>query len=110
VPAGKYAQAALASLGTWASVENRLAAAENVRAALAFVARGETPLGIVYATDARAEPRVRVVDTFPASTHAPITYPAAATTGGGPEAPAFIRFLAGPVAQAIFRQQGFSAP
>jgi molybdate transport system substrate-binding protein len=110
VPAGKYAQAALVSLGAWAGVEGRLAAAENVRAALNFVARGEAPLGIVYATDAKAEPRVRVVDTFPAATHPPITYPAAAMPSGGPGAAAFIRFLASPAGQAIFRQDGFSAP
>ena len=77
VPAGKYGRAALESLGVWQSVENRLAPAENVRLALALVSRGETPLGIVYKTDAAADPNVRIVGTFPANTHPPIVYPAA---------------------------------
>jgi len=110
VPVGKYAQAALAKLGVWPSVERRLVAADNVRTALNFVGRGEAPLGIVYATDAMTEPRVRVVDTFPAATHEPITYPAAATSTAGPGAVAFLRFLQGPVARALFDRAGFGRP
>jgi molybdate transport system substrate-binding protein len=110
VPAGKYAQAALTRLGVWASVEQKIAAADNVRAALSFVARGEAPFGIVYATDARAEPKVRVVDVFPASTHEPIAYPAAATGRATAEARAFVRYLVGPKAQAILARAGFGKP
>jgi molybdate transport system substrate-binding protein len=107
VPAGRYAKAALTALAVWPEVQGRIAGAENVRAALAFVARGETPLGVVYATDAQAEPKVRVVDTFPTDTHPPITYPGAAIANAGPEAQAFVRFLAGPRAQAVFAKYGF---
>ena len=110
VPVGKYAQAALTKLGIWPSVEKRVVAADNVRTALNFVARGEAPLGIVYATDALAEPKVRVVDRFPAATHAPILYPAAATAGAGTEAVAFLRFLQGEVARALFDRAGFGRP
>ena len=110
VPVGKYARAALTALGAWASVENRTAATDNVRTALSFVVRGEAPLGIVYATDARVEPRVRVVDVFPASSHGPITYPAAATGKGAPDAVAFVRFLAGPKARAVLARAGFGKP
>ena len=110
VPVGKYAQAALTKLGVWPSVEKRVVAADNVRTALNFVGRGEAPLGIVYATDAMTEPRVRVVDTFPAATHEPITYPAAATSTAGPGAVAFLRFLQGPVARALFDRAGFGRP
>ncbi|MFM2287282.1 MAG: hypothetical protein RL684_425 [Pseudomonadota bacterium] len=110
VPVGKYAQAALTSLGVWASVEGRIAATDNVRSALAFVARGEAPLGIVYATDAKVEPRVRVVDVFPASSHEPIGYYAAATAKGPADAAGFVRFLLGPKAQAIFARAGFGKP
>ena len=110
VPVGKYAQAALTKLGVWSSVERRVVAADNVRTALNFVARGEAPLGIVYATDAKTEPKVRVVDTFPASTHEPITYPAAATSTAGPEAAAFLKFLQGPAARALFDRAGFGRP
>ncbi len=81
VPAGKYAKAALTRLGVWSSVEGQLARAENVRAALAFVARAEAPLGIVYRTDAMAEPRVSVVGAFPSESHAAIVYPAAMVVG-----------------------------
>ena len=79
VPAGKYGKAALEKLGVWDGVKDRIAQAENVRAALALVSRGEAPLGIVYATDAKADPKVKVLDTFPESTHAPIIYPIAIT-------------------------------
>lgn len=108
VPAGKYGKEALARLGVWVSVEPRIAAAENVRAALALVARGEAPLGIVYATDARAAPGVRVIGTFPASSHAPISYPLAALTNSrNPEAEGFRRFLVSPEGKAVFRGFGF---
>ncbi|HET7197023.1 MAG TPA: molybdate ABC transporter substrate-binding protein [Burkholderiales bacterium] len=108
VPAGRYARAALEKLGVWDSVAGRLAAAENVRAALAFVARGEAPLGIVYATDAREEPRVRVAGVFPDDTHPPIIYPAALLRGARPGARELLDFLAGPRAGAIFEKHGFA--
>jgi molybdate transport system substrate-binding protein len=109
VPAGKYARAALAKLGVWASVENKLARGDNVRAALNFVARGETPLGIVYQTDAYAEKRVKVVAQFPADTHSPIVYPAALTAGARhAAAPAYLAFLKSKAARAIFAKHGFS--
>ena len=81
VPAGKYGKAALESLGVWDAVADRVVQADNVRAALAFVARGEAPAGIVYATDADAEPAVKVVGTFPADSHPPIVYPGGADRG-----------------------------
>jgi molybdate transport system substrate-binding protein len=110
VPVGKYAQEALMQLGVWAAVENRLVAADNVRTALNFVARSEAPLGIVYATDAKAEPRVRVIDVFPASSHAPIRYPAAAVVAAGSDSSVFLRYLSGAKAQAIFTRAGFAKP
>jgi molybdate transport system substrate-binding protein len=110
VPAGKYAKAALTSLGVWSSVESRLIPAENVRSALNFVALGEAPLGIVYATDARGNAKIRVVDTFPAGSHEAIRYPAAATTRGGTGAIAFVKFLQGAQARAIFESYGFGKP
>ncbi|MBV6424334.1 MAG: Molybdate-binding protein ModA [Steroidobacteraceae bacterium] len=109
VPAGRYAQAALTDLGAWASVADRLANADNVRAALAFVARGEAPLGIVYATDALIEKNVKVVGVFPAGTYPTITYPAALPVGARAGGAAFLDFLAGPVAGAAFARYGFSA-
>ena len=100
--------AALANLGVWQSVETSVARAENVRAALTFVARGEAPLGIVYRTDALAEPAVRIVDTFNADLHPPIVYPAALlSTSTAPDAADFLAFLADPPAQAIWRRHGF---
>ena len=111
VPAGRYAQAALQTLGAWASVKDHLAQGENVRATLAFVARGEAPLGIVYETDARIEPAVRVVALFPAASHPPIVYPVAEVAGAhNPGASAYLRFLEGPRAGAIFRRYGFGTP
>jgi molybdate transport system substrate-binding protein len=111
VPAGAYARQALQALGLWAGVESRLAQADNVRAVLALVARGEARAGVVYRTDARAEPGVRVVDAFPAGAHAPIVYPAALTTASRHEgAPAFLAFLRSAPAQAIFAAQGFTRP
>jgi molybdate transport system substrate-binding protein len=109
VPVGKYARQALTTLGVWGDVADRLVRADNVRTALAFVARGEAPLGIVYTTDAKIEPRVRVVGTFPDDTHLPITYPAAVTKGARQGAARFIQFLGGPVARAKFSELGFSA-
>jgi molybdate transport system substrate-binding protein len=110
VPAGKYAKAALTHLGVWRSVENRLIPADNVRSALNFVALGEAPLGIVYATDAHDNSRVRIVDTFPASSHRRISYPVAATIHAGSGAAPFIAFLKGPIAQGIFKAAGFGPP
>ena len=108
VPAGKYAKIALENLGLWRMVEARLASSENVRAALGFVAQGEAPLGIVYATDAAAEPRVRVVATIPASAHPPITYPVALTSGSSnPAAIKFVEFLRAAGARSLFERKGF---
>ena len=108
VPAGRYAKASLSRLGVWNSVSDQLLPAENVRAALAYVARGEAPLGIVYATDAKAEPKVRVVGTFPGSSHPPIVYPGAVTAASRNSAAAgFLGFLQTPKASAIFRRYGF---
>ena len=110
VPVGRYARAALVHLGAWDAVAARLVRAENVRAALVFVARGEVPLGIVYATDARIERRVRVVDTFPSSSHPPITYPAAVTRGARPGAREFVTCLRSHAARARFGRFGFLDP
>ena len=108
VPAGKYGKAALESLGVWASVEGKLAQAENVRAALKLVATGEAPLGVVYLTDAKAESSVEIVGTFPANSHPPIIYPVARTSASMNEtAEAFIGYLTSPAAKAIFEAQGF---
>jgi len=109
VPAGKYGAAALQSLGVWTIVQAHLAQADNVRAALALVARGEAPLGIVYATDAAAEPAVRVVDTFPENTHPPIIYPAALLRDSKqPAAEDFLKFMESPKARPLFEKQGFA--
>ena len=110
VPAGRYARSALTKLGVWDSVAPRLARAENVRVALLYVARGEAPLGIVYTSDALADKRVRVVDTFPADTHEPIVYPIALTTSAKSEAAAFVAYLAGPQGREIFVKYGFTVP
>ena len=111
VPAGRYARQALVKLGLWNEVADRLAQGDNVRASLAFVARGEAPLGIVYATDARAEPKVRVLAEIPASSHAPIVYPVARVADADPEAVAgFLYFLGGPEARAVFERAGFDPP
>ncbi len=107
VPVGRYARSALTSLGVWNDVADRLVRADNVRTALAYVASGEAPLGIVYDTDARVQDRVRVVDIFPAETHAPIVYPAAAVTRTSAVARQFLAFLAQPNARRIFREHGF---
>jgi molybdate transport system substrate-binding protein len=110
VPAGRYGKAALTALGVWCDVAGRIAAAENVRAALLLVARGEAPLGIVYRTDAAAEPAVRIVGTFPPDSHPPIVYPMALTIGGSAEASAFAAYLRGPSARTLFDAQGFTTP
>jgi len=111
VPAGRYGRAALKHLGVWESVSGRITRAENVRAALMLVARGEAPLGIVYATDAAAAKDVRVVATFPEGSHPPIRYPVARLARStDPEAEAFRRFLVSPAAMEIFRRRGFVAP
>jgi len=109
VPAGKYAKAALEKLGVWASVENKVAPADDVRAALLLVSRGETPLGIVYATDAAADKGVRSVAAFPEDSHPPIVYPAAeVATSANPAATAFLEFLKSDGARPFFERQGFT--
>lgn len=108
VPVGKYAKAALQNLGAWEEVESSIVGAENTRAALAFVARGEAPLGIVYETDAMAEKRVRIVGEFPQDSHPPIRYPIATTTHGGAASQQFVDFVRSPPAAKIFRKYGFS--
>ena len=109
VPAGRYGMAALEHLGVWSSVEKRVAAAENVRAALLLVARGETPLGIVYRTDAAAEPAVKIVGIFPPDTHPPIVYPIALTASStNPDAPILLAYLRGAAARGQFEKAGFT--
>ncbi|MCC4232758.1 molybdate ABC transporter substrate-binding protein [Sphingobium soli] len=111
VPAGKYGKAALTALGVWPSVAAKVARADNVRAALALVERGATPLGIVYATDARAGNGVAIVGTFPPSSHPPIRYPLARLTGSRHhDAEGFRRFLLSSAGRAILARYGFSAP
>jgi molybdate transport system substrate-binding protein len=110
VPVGKYARSALTSLGVWNDVADRLVRADNVRSALAFIARGETPLGIVYETDAKVEKRVRIVDFFPAGSHPPIVYPVAVTAQARPAARQFIDFLQSAPAQQAFKKYGFQDP
>jgi len=107
VPVGRYARSALVALGLWDEIQDRLVRADNVRSAMMFVARGEAPLGIVYTTDALADPKVRIVDTFPANTHAPITYPAAAVKGSRDQAIAFLNYLASPQVSETWRKFGF---
>jgi molybdate transport system substrate-binding protein len=108
VPVGKYAKAALEKLGAWTAVEPKFAMAENVRAALTLVSRGEAALGIVYSTDARVEPGVKIVGTFPADSHPVILYPVAATTTAKPEAADYLAFLRSSAAKAIFEKYGFT--
>ena len=108
VPAGKYAKAAFESLGVWNALQPRVAEAESVRAALMLVARSEAPLGVVYGSDAKAEPNVRVVATFPADSHPPVIYPVARITSRRhAQAAAFTRWLGTPPAAEIFRRHGF---
>jgi molybdate transport system substrate-binding protein len=109
VPAGKYGKAALTKLGVWDTVSASVAAAENVRACLLLVARGEAPYGIVYKTDAAIEPKVKIVGTFPADSIPPITYPIAQTASSkNPDAAAFIAYLSGPDATKQFDHYGFT--
>jgi molybdate transport system substrate-binding protein len=107
VPVGKYAKVALLKLGIWEQVQSRLVRAEDVRSALAFVARGEAPFGIVYLTDAKIEKRVKLLDVFPEDSHPPIRYPIAMTAAAGADAGRFVRFVAGERAAAIFQKYGF---
>ena len=108
VPVGLYAQAALQKLGVWAAVEPKMAMTANVRAALVLVARGEAPLGIVYSTDAKVEPGVKIVGTFPESSHDPIIYPIAATVNARPDATPYLAFLRSAAAKTIFESYGFT--
>jgi molybdate transport system substrate-binding protein len=109
VPAGLYAKAALKSIGAWKAAEPKLAQAENVRATLAYVARGEAPLGIVYSTDAKVEPKVKIVGVFPEGSHPPIKYPVAAMKDAKSKAVTqYLQFLRTPEAKAIFEQYGFT--
>ncbi|WP_254446726.1 molybdate ABC transporter substrate-binding protein [Ruegeria sp. HKCCD8929] len=110
VPAGLYGKAALQHLGLWECVSDKVAQADNVRAALALVATGAAPLGIVYATDALAEERVQIVAHIPETAHPPIVYPAAVTQRGGTEAREFLTYLQGDTVQRIFAEQGFTLP
>lgn len=107
VPVGKYSKAALEKLGAWAAAEPKFAMAESVRAALTLVARGEAALGIVYSTDAKVEPGVKVVGTFPADSHPPITYPVAATAAAKPEAKDYLDYLHSSAAKAVLEKYGF---
>ncbi len=108
VPVGRYAKAALEKLGAWNSVQPKLAMVENVRVALELVARGEAPLGIVYETDAKAEPKVRAIGVFPSDSHPPIVYPAALTTGAKAGAADYLAFLRSAAAKQIFEKRGFT--
>lgn len=109
VPAGRYAKAALKNLGVWDQAKDRLAQVENVRAALRLVSRGETPLGIVYASDAQADPEVGVLGVFPENSHPAIVYPAAKLgTSASPQSNAFLAYLESPAARARFKENGFT--
>jgi len=108
VPAGKYGKAALEKLGVWSSVADKVASAENVRATLLLVARGEAPLGIVYATDALADKGVKIIGEFPPDAHPPIIYPIAAVAGSSnPAVAPYLDYLQAPAAKAAFEKQGF---
>ena len=109
VPAGKYGKAALEKLGLWAGVSGKIAQAENVRAALLLVSRGEAPAGIVYQTDAAADPNVKIIGTFPEDTHPPIIYPIALTASAThPDAAAFLAYIGSEKAKPLFQAQGFT--
>jgi molybdate transport system substrate-binding protein len=108
VPVGKYAKAALEKLGAWKAVEPKMAMTENVRAALALVARGEAAFGIVYETDAKVEPKVKIVGVFPADSHPPIVYPVAATATAKGDTAGYIAFLRTPDAKTVFEKYGFT--
>ncbi len=107
VPVGKYAKAALQKLGAWQAAESKFAMAESVRAALTLVARSEAALGIVYSTDAKVEPGVKIVGTFPADTHPPVVYPVAATATAKAEAASYLAYLRSQPAKAVFEKYGF---
>jgi molybdate transport system substrate-binding protein len=108
VPAGKYAKAAFEKLGIWSAIEPKLAMAENVRAALTLVARGEGVLGIVYETDAKVEPNVKIVGVFPEDSHPPIVYPVALTTTAKANAAGYLEYLRSQTAKSIFEHYGFT--
>jgi molybdate transport system substrate-binding protein len=109
VPAGKYGKAALEKLGAWANVSSKVAQAENVRAALLFVSRGEAPAGIVYQTDAAADANVKIIGVFPEDTHPRIIYPIALTANAAhPDATAFLAYIKSPKAKPVFEAQGFT--
>jgi molybdate transport system substrate-binding protein len=109
VPAGKYGKAALEKLGVWSSVQSSIAQAQDVRAALALVARKEAPLGIVYQTDAAAEPNVKIVGAFPENSHPPIIYPIALTSNAtSPDITSLLTYLRSPAARPAFEKQGFT--
>jgi molybdate transport system substrate-binding protein len=108
VPVGLYAKAALEKLGSWAAAEPKFAMADNVRAALLFVSRGEAALGIVYETDAKIEPGVKIIGTFPADSHEPIIYPVAATGTAKADFAGYLEFLRGKTARDIFEKYGFT--
>jgi molybdate transport system substrate-binding protein len=111
VPAGRYGKAALTGLGLWSGIEARVARAENVRAALALVERGNAPLGVVYETDARASRQVRVVAAFPSGSHPPIRYPIAIMAdSAAPDARGYYDFLLSAEGRAIFARHGFTEP
>lgn len=110
VPAGRYARRALETLGLWRGIQDRLARAGDVRAALALVQRGEASFGIVYETDAVAAEGVRIAGLFPPDSHPPIVYPVALVAGADPSAQKFLWFLKGPQAAKIFRRHGFTTP
>jgi molybdate transport system substrate-binding protein len=108
VPAGLYAKEALEKLGAWTAAAPKLAQSENVRATLAYVARGEAPIGIVYETDAKAEPKVKIIGTFPEGSHQAVTYPVAATTNAKGNAAKYLSFLRTAAAKAMFEKHGFT--
>jgi molybdate transport system substrate-binding protein len=107
VPVGRYAREALTKLGAWNEVEARLVRADSVRSALAFVDRGEASLGIVYATDAKIDNKVRVVDVFPDNTHLPIIYPIALASRAKADAAEFLSYVQSPAADIVFKRYGF---
>jgi len=108
VPVGRYAQASLEKLGSWKAAESKFAMTDNVRAALVLVARGEAALGIVYETDAKVEPGVKIVGRFPADSHPPIVYPVALTAKAKPEADAYFKLLRSATTQVILEKHGFT--
>jgi molybdate transport system substrate-binding protein len=108
VPAGRYAKAALEKLGAWAAAESKFAMADNVRAALLLVARGEAALGIVYETDAKVEPGAKIIGVFPADSHEPIIYPVAATINAKPEAVSYLSYLRSQESKTVFEKYGFT--